>query len=302
MNTIKTYSITFTIELPHHYRAQEILAFHARDPLQLAERITENSISKAIIIGGHPTLIGVELRLNEAHCIVQTGNKKLSLAQAQDMVRGMLGLVIPVESFERKMRKNPLFAALANRQKGLRIPQAATPFEALTWAIIGQQINLRFAIQLRHAFIKMAGVAHPIGLVCYPDADAVALLDVDQLCTQKFSRAKAETIIRVANSIADGTLPLDQWQQSEANIDEIEAALLAIKGIGPWTAHYTLMRGFGYADCSLHGDAAVRNALAKLNEGGIAPTIKEAEAMLSQFAPCRSLAAAHLWASLKVSA
>jgi DNA-3-methyladenine glycosylase II len=82
----------------------------------------------------------------------------------------------------------------------------------------------------------------------------------------------------------------------------MQNALLNVKGIGPWTAHYTLMRGFGVADCSLHGDVAVRKALAKRR--GVdetAPTIKEAEAILATYAPYRSLVAAHLWASLHVS-
>ena len=41
-------------------------------------------------------------------------------------------------------------------------------------------------------------------------------------------------------------------------------ALLAIKGIGPWTVNYTLLRGYGYADCSLEGDVAIRSALGRV--------------------------------------
>jgi DNA-3-methyladenine glycosylase II len=302
----KPITLTFTLDLPKHYRAEEILGFHARDPAQLAERITDNSILKAVVINGHPTLIDVSLHAEAAHCTVQTGSKNFSLALAKSITSGLLGLTIPSEKFEQKMQKNSLLGPLIKLQRGLCIPQAATPFEALTWAIIGQQINLRFAIQLRHTFIALAKIVypneHPSGLMCYPDATAVCKLSSEQLGTHKFSRAKAETLIRVANQVVDGTLPLDQWQQNAHPADEIEAALLNIKGIGPWTAHYTLMRGFGVADCSLHGDVAVRKALARLRGDDTAPTIKQAQTMLAEFAPYRSLAAAHLWASLHVSA
>jgi DNA-3-methyladenine glycosylase II len=296
-------SLSFTLELPKNYRAQEILSFHARDPEQLAERITETSISKAILINNHSALINVELFPREARCTLQTDDPKASVAVARQIISGLLGLTISVESFERKMKLDALLGTLVLRQKGLRIPQTATPFEALTWAIIGQQINLRFAIQLRHTLIKLAGAKHPGGLYCYPDAALVCRLKLEQLTANKFSRAKAETLLRVANLVLAGVLPLDTWQQSGADVNTMQNALLNVKGIGPWTAHYTLMRGFGVADCSLHGDVAVRKALAKTR--GVdetAPTIKEAEAMLSAYAPYRSLVAAHLWASLHISA
>lgn len=292
----------FTLDLPKRYRAEDILNFHARDPAQLAERITSNRIAKAVVIHGDPKLIDVSLHAEAAHCTVQTGDKNFSPAIAQSMVSGLLGLTIPSEKFEQKMQKNLLLGPLIKLQRGLCIAQAATPFEALTWAIIGQQINLRFAIQLRHTFIKLAQIHHSSGLMCYPDAAAVRAFSSEQLGAYKFSRAKAETLIRVANKVMDGTLPLDQWQLNAHPADEIEAALLNVKGIGPWTAHYTLMRGFGIADCSLHGDVAVRRALARLRGDNAAPTIKQAQTMLAKFAPYRSLAAAHLWASLKINA
>jgi DNA-3-methyladenine glycosylase II len=303
LKSVGPYSFSFTLDLPKNYRVHEILSFHARDPEQLAERITETTISKAVIVNHHQALINVQLLPREARCTFQTDDLDASVALAQQIINGILGLTISVESFERKMKLDPFLSALVHRQKGLRIPQAATPFEALTWAIIGQQINLRFAIQLRHTFIKLANAKHPSGLYCYPDAVLVCRLKLEQLTANKFSRAKAETLLRVANLVLAGTLPLDTWQQSGTDVDTMQNALLNVKGIGPWTAHYTLMRGFGVADCSLHGDVAVRKALAKTR--GVdetAPTIKEAEAILATYAPYRSLVAAHLWASLHVSA
>lgn len=302
-------SISFTLELPQNYRAQEILAFHARDPLQLAERITDTSISKAIIVNGRQALISVVLNSGEAECCFQTTDHNASPAMAKLIVEGMLGLTIVVDAFEKKMKRDPLLGALVHRQQGLRIPQAATPFEALTWAIIGQQINLRFAIQLRHTFIKLGAAKHANGLYCYPDAGLICQLTVEQLTEHKFSRAKAETLLRVANLVREGVLPLDTWRESSLDIGAMKALLLNIKGIGPWTTHYTLMRGFGVPDCSLHGDVAVRKAIGKIRHAsnakqhaGVAPDIKEAETILANYSPYRSLVAAHLWASLSVSA
>ena len=297
--------ISFSLDLPKHYRAQEILKFHARDPEQLAERITANSITKAIILSGHPTFIHIEFGSQAAHCTFETDDQLLSLPRAQHNAKGLLGLVIDVKSFERKLEGDKLLGELISRQKGLRIPQAASPFEALTWAIIGQQINVRFAVQLRHSLIRLTNLLDPHirsnSLICYPDATLVSRLSADQLGAHKFSRAKAETLLKVSQLVLNGTLPLDDWQQAGYDAIFIQNALLEVKGIGPWTAHYTLMRGYGYADCSLHGDVAVRNALAKIDCSDASPTAKATEAVLAQYAPYRSLVAAHLWASLKVT-
>lgn len=302
-------SISFTLDLPNNYRAQEILAFHARDPLELAERITANSICKAIIVNGHQALISVVLHPGEAQCHFETSDRGASPALAKLIVEGMLGFTIAVDAFEKKMRRDPMLSALVQRQQGLRIPQAATPFEALTWAIIGQQINLRFAIQLRHTLIKLGAAKHASGLYCYPDAASICQLTVEQLTAHKFSRAKAETLLRVANLTRESALPLDLWRQSRLDIVAMHSLLLDIKGIGPWTTHYTLMRGFGVADCSLHGDVAVRKAIGNIRRAGdakqharMAPDVKEAETILAKYSPYRSLVAAHLWASLALSA
>ena len=158
------------------------------------------------------------------------------------------------------------------------------------------QVWSDLAISLRRSFIRIAGCPHSGRLWCYPDASAVARIEPDDLTPRQFSRSKAETLVRVARLIDSGELPLDEWKNKPQ--PEIEAALLAIKGIGPWTVNYALMRGLGLADCSLHGDAAIRNAIHRLTASEIKPTLIEIQSFLENYQPHRSMAAAHLWASL----
>jgi DNA-3-methyladenine glycosylase II len=174
--------------------------------------------------------------------------------------------------------------------------QSATVFEALTWAIIGQQINLPFAIALRRTFILQAGRQHRNGLWCYPEAADVAQLTVDDLTTRKFSRAKAETLLRFAQLVATGELDIEE--RADNPIPTICQRLLAVKGIGPWTVNYALLRGYGYADCSLHGDVAIRAALQRLLGEDSKPDMARTEQILQRWRPHRTMAAAHLWASL----
>jgi DNA-3-methyladenine glycosylase II len=285
-----------TIALPPAYRVADILHFHGRDAEGLAERVEPGRVRKGVLIEGVPVLLDVRFGDDAAQCDVQADGKLSTKARTMvdDALLNILGLRIDPAPFLKAVRKDRLLGPLARRQPGLRIVQSATIFEALTWAIIGQQINLTFAIALRRTFIAQAGRAHSSGLWCYPEAGDVARLTPEELTSRKFSRSKAETLLRLAGLVESGALVLERG----GDLDATCAALLAVKGIGPWTVNYALLRGYGYADCSLHGDVAIRAALQHLLGEDNKPDMARTEALLAQYKPHRTMAAAHLWASL----
>jgi DNA-3-methyladenine glycosylase II len=294
--TVQALSIALPLTLPNAYRSADVLAFHARDAEGLAEQVSGERIRKAVLLDGVPVLLDVTLTPGAAQCRIEADGElaPATLARAQEALHSILGLRIDPAPFAACVRDDPIFGPLVARQPGLRIVQSATVFEALTWAIIGQQINLPFAISLRRTFIGQAGRPHSDGLWCYPEAPDVARLDVEALTSRKFSRAKAETLLRVARMTAEGELALAQ----DDDPARAAAALLAIKGIGPWTVNYTLLRGYGYADCSLEGDVAVRGALGRLLGEAEKPDQVRTQAWLAGYRPHRTMAAAYLWASL----
>lgn len=284
----------FSLPLPAPYRLAEVLSFHGRDLERVAEDCSPALIRKAFLLDGIPVVISIALHEHQADCTVKADSPlpPATRKQLPTIAAGLLGLNHDASLFEKQALRDKLLGPLVRQQKGLRIPQTATPFEALTWAIIGQQINLTFAITLRRTLIQLAGRPHSSGLWCYPDAESVAQLDLDALTSRKFSRAKTETILRVAQMTASGQLILSPDRPAE----EMAAELLAIKGIGPWTMNYVLLRGLSCPDCSLHGDAGVKAALRRLL--GTTPTTEETFKLLEPYHPHRSWAAAHLWASL----
>lgn len=307
------------IELPARYRWDEFAAFHGRDEQGLAECLDRDgrSLHKALVLQGEPACL--ELRWDEQHVTAQlhctASSQPMESAALQAMVRRMLGLAYPPQALAAAHGHHPELGPLLARQTGLHVPGTPTPFEALTWAIMGQQISVAVAISLRRKLIALAGV--PLNqaaggpLLAYPDAARVARLDVESLRANHFSQAKAQTLLAVAQAVTSGQLPLDEWAQqsttwSAAQVQEVEQRLLAIKGIGPWTVNYTLLRGYGWPDGSLHSDVAVRRAIGLLLKKGQSPKEKpdaaEARIWLDQFQPWRALVAAHLWASLSNTA
>lgn len=296
------------VALPANYRPQDMLALHARDALQASEKVEGLRVSKGLTWQGRPALLELELVEGATQAVASlavdgpadTGATGDGPAALDAMVARMLGLGEGADQLALQHGKHPVLGPLLLSQMGLRVPASSSPFEALIWAITGQQISVAAAIALRRRLIAATALQHSSGMLCHPDAAALAALTPEQLRAAGFSVSKIATLERVCAAVLDGSLPLDAWATQPLQAQDaqaIEDALLAIKGIGPWTVHYALLRGFGWLDGSLHGDVAVRNALARLLD---VPSVsqREAEQWLGAFAPWRALVAAHLWASL----
>jgi DNA-3-methyladenine glycosylase II len=275
-----------------------MLAFHRRDSLEVAERVSDNGIEKGLIWRESPALLSLSFSAEQVQA-------KLSIdglasvdcaAQFEAMVKRMLGLNQDIAAFEARHHQHPQLGALFTRQSGLRVPVATTPFEALTWAIIGQQISVNAAVSIRRKLILSANIRHSTGIFCYPAAQQVARLDENALRQASLSHMKAKTLHSVSEQVLRQQLPLDEWTKA-LNIEQIQSTLAAVRGIGPWTINYTLLRGYGWLDGSLHGDVAVRRALQRLLDSNTAMSEKEAQNYLAQFAPWRALVGAHLWQS-----
>jgi AraC family transcriptional regulator of adaptative response / DNA-3-methyladenine glycosylase II len=289
---------SFSLRLPEGYRSQTVLDFYARDGEEVSEKVTADSVNKCILDGDRAAKL--ELRFENslanctaAHCKTDAHTGFTAHAAA---VR-MLGLDCDATGFERQFSADPLLGKLIAKQHGLRIPLTPTPWEALAWAIIGQQINLPFAINLRRSLILAAGSPHPQGLRAHPSAQTVAAMDLDALRALKFSGSKAKYLLEAARQVASGELDLAGLRDLPA--DQAARTLGAVKGVGPWTVQYVFLRGIGFPDCLPAGDAGLAQGLARLT--GERPTEQGIRDLMAPYTPWRSLATYHVWTSLKSS-
>lgn len=331
--------------LPRNYRLQEVLAFHQRDAEQLAEQVRHTAqglpvLRKGLDWEGQPAWMELVWEASAPDSAPDSAaipaqppaasdplqvRASLHLAPRQTAdastparwaatVRRMLGLAYPPEGLEAAHADHPLLGPLLRAQAGLHVPAAPTAWEALTWAITGQQISVAAAVTLRRRLIRAAGTPLPLEgrgappLFTYPSAAQVAQLGEAGLRAAGYSQSKTRALLVLAQQVVSGALPLEDWvrasdagQMRAADVDAAMQQLLAVPGIGPWTVHYTLLRGLGWPDGSLHGDVAVRKALAQL-QGAERITEAQTRDWLAPFAPWRALVAAHLWASLSAKA
>jgi DNA-3-methyladenine glycosylase II len=294
---LKQARLAFRLALPAAYRAADFLAFHRRDAAALAERVDGNAVQKGMVWAGRPACIGVRFGARHAavELVVDGVDSVADADAARRMARRMLGLQQAVDDFEAPYRGHPELGPLIAANPGLRVPLLATPFEAIVWAVTGQQISVAAATAVRRRLIEAAGIRHSDGLLCHPDPARLARMGDAQLRAAGLSQAKAATVTLLSHGAADGTLPFEAWADAPP-VAEIRARLATIRGIGQWTIEYALLRGFGHLDGSLHGDVAVRRKLQLLlgREEKISAT--ETGRWLAQFTPWRALVAAHLWA------
>ncbi|MHC1481100.1 Ada metal-binding domain-containing protein [Frateuria aurantia] len=283
----------FRLRLPQHYRPEAVLAYQGRVADGLAERVAGRRLWKALATAEGPVLL--EMELMPSWVAVKIHGPRLSRASVAKLHRDslkILGLGMDIDDFE---KAHP---ALVETRRGLRVPLIPSAFDALCWAIIGQQINLSFAGSLRQALILRAGDS--IGdMKVHPTPAAIAALDPVELTSRRFSRSKARYLIDTAQAIAAGRLDIEQLVDGSAL--EAERLLTAQHGIGTWTARYVLMRT-GFADAAPVGDSGLATALGRLHDLPERPDAVMTARLMARYAPWRSLASLHLWASLQTTA
>jgi AraC family transcriptional regulator of adaptative response / DNA-3-methyladenine glycosylase II len=184
---------------------------------------------------------------------------------------------------------DPLIGPLVTAAPGLRVPRTVDGSELAARAVLGQQVSVAAA---RTAAGRLAAehgerLASPRGAVTtlFPSAAALAAIDPARLA---MPRSRAQALVGLCRALADGALRLDPDDDKGA----VRRALLALPGIGPWTAGYVAMRALGDPDVFLVEDLGVRHALARL--GGPSDQA-QARALAQAWAPWRSYASQHLW-------
>jgi len=172
----------------------------------------------------------------------------------------------------------------------MRVPGSVDGIEVAVRAVIGQQVSVAGARTVMARLLTTYGkpvtrVSYPGVTHHFPTADALAAADPESL---PMPRARARALVGLCAAVADGQLDLDVG----AERTETTAALLALPGVGPWTADDVRLRALGDPDVLLSTDLGVRRALERL---GVAGDPQSAAVLGQRWRPWRSYALMHLW-------
>jgi AraC family transcriptional regulator of adaptative response / DNA-3-methyladenine glycosylase II len=216
---------------------------------------------------------------------------RLRLAELRDLgaavtrCRRMLDLDADPVAVDEALAADPALAPVVAGAPGRRVPASPDAGELAVRAVLGQQVSLAGARTLTARVLAAAGtpLAEPVGTLThvFPRPEALAGAD---LSTIGLTGARRRTVAALAGTLARGELVLDPGTDRART----EHALLALPGIGPWTAALVALRGLGDPDVWLPGDLVLRRSLAALGS-------TDADAA-ARWRPWRSYAVLHLWA------
>ena len=169
------------------------------------------------------------------------------------VVEKLLGLEFDLPPFYAWAAGQPVLAELVPRLAGFRPPLAPDPFESLVTSITAQQVSLFAAFAIRTRMIERFGDRGELAYG-FPTRERIAAADETELVALGFSRRKAEYVVGLARSDLDleGLAALDD--------DEVRARIVAVRGLGPWTAEWFLARHLARPRAWPAGDLGVRKA------------------------------------------
>ena len=207
-------------------------------------------------------------------------------SRTRPTVLTLLGGPFDLDAFYAFVTTEPVLSRVVAALPGLRPPLAPDPFESLVTSVTAQQVSLHAAFAIRNrlivAFGRETGRAY-----AFPTREAIAAAAPEQLTALGFSRRKAECVIGVAR----GELDLDAL--AALPDDEVKNRLVALTGIGEWTADWFLARHLARPRAWPAGDLGLRKAVERFY--GVDGDIR---AFGERFAPFENLSAHYLLAGL----
>ena len=216
------------------------------------------------------------------------------LGTAVQRCRHLLDLDADPAAVGEVLGADPLLAPLVAARPGLRVPGCTDGFELAARAVLGQRVSVAGARTLAARLVALLGkpLDAPVGTVThlFPPPEALAGADPADLAGLGLTRGRAAALRALAAAVAAGDLSLDRG----ADREETARKLLALPGVGPWTAASVAMRALGDPDALPASDLGLRRAMERLGYPGDPRAIT---ARAERWRPWRAYGAAHLWAS-----
>jgi AraC family transcriptional regulator of adaptative response / DNA-3-methyladenine glycosylase II len=268
------------------YAADEVLLFLGAHAVPGLEEWDGTTFSRVLDLPHGPAVVHLSPSADGGPAVTA----RLRLTELRDLgaavtrCRRMLDLDADPAAVDDVLGADPALAGLVAAAPGRRVPAAPDADELAVRAVLGQQVSVAGARTLT-ARLLSAGtpLAEPVGTLTHAFPRAAALAEAD-LSTVGLTGARRRTVHALAAALAAGDIALDPG----ADRDEARRTLLAVPGIGPWTAALVGLRGLADPDVWLPGDLALRRSLAALGSS-------DTDAA-TRWRPWRSYAVLHLWA------
>ncbi|WP_188455510.1 DNA-3-methyladenine glycosylase family protein [Virgibacillus oceani] len=286
---------------PKEFNFDECLAFLGRSDQEVLHRINGGHVFKLIKVSGALVLFKVEYSNDSIIVEFLTKTPAIEIRnKVAAYIWDWFDLDCDLDEFYNLASQDKILRKLAQDYFGLRMISIQDLFEALTWAILGQQINLTFAYTLKRRFVERFGECLTYNgdtFWLFPSFEQISSLDVKDLRILQITGRKSEYIIGIANAMKNGELTKD-FLKHQQDDQQTQILLMQYRGVGAWTANYVMMKclhnknSFPIADVGLHH--AIKHQLGLERK----PTIKEIEKLSLGWKGWQAYATFYLWRSL----
>lgn len=284
------------LALPHRtpFDAEGLFGWMAAHAVGGVETCTPTSFARTVRLDGGPAWF--ELRVERERVRLRARLTALSdLSALVTRARRLFDLDADPVAVDAALSRHPEIAPLVQSIAGVRVPGAVDAHEMLIRTIIGQQISVAAArtamTRLTEALGEHTQVSGEASRL-FPTMTAIAEHGGEVL---RGPAARIRAVTGAAAALASGDLALGPGDDAV----EQRASLMALPGVGPWTADYVRMRTLGDPDVFLPGDVAARAGAAA---AGLPADAPELTAWATRAAPWRSYLMAHLWYAAPVTA
>jgi DNA-3-methyladenine glycosylase II len=210
--------------------------------------------------------------------------------ETRPVIQHLLGLAFDLDAFAERANvlrnTNPTLAELVVRLRGFRPPLVPGPFEMLVGSIVSQQVSLFSAFAIRNRLVERFG-ERAEHAYAFPTRERLARASEDELLALGFSRRKADYVLGIVRS------DIDVDALAELPDEEVKARLVAVRGLGEWSADWYLARHLGRPEAWPAGDLILRRTVEALYRD------EDARTAGRHFAPFQNLSAHYLLLGLR---
>ncbi len=294
VTTTETGHVVVRLAARPPFDGENIIEFLAQRAVEGVEEVLDGSYRRSLDLPHGAGVMTISPGADHVIAAYRLDDLR-DLTAAVARTRRLFDLDADPVSVAAMLRTDDVLRPLIDQRAGLRVPGHPDGTELITRAVIGQQVSVAGARTIAARLARRMGkpLDAPSGSIThrFPEAAALAAVAPEDL---PMPRRRGEAVRAVAAAIADGDLVIDPG----VDRDRLRAQLVALPGIGPWTAEYVLMRAVGDPDAFMPTDLGVRHAL---EAAGANATPRAALARAERWRPWRAYANAQLWASLTPS-
>jgi DNA-3-methyladenine glycosylase II len=289
------------LQVPSEFSFTENLKYLANAPGECLYHIKNERIYKAIAT--EQGVVVVEIQADQANIInirfldntVPTNEAVRN--EVVRYIREWFDLDTDLSTFYEAAKRDRLLRKAVETFHGLRNMGIPDLFEALCWGVIGQQINLPFAYTLKKRFVESFGrhvTCEGKTYWLFPSPQKIAALSTDDLTAIQISVKKSEYLIGIAQLIIEGALSKEMLLSAGGH-KQAESLLIKIRGIGPWTANYVLMRCLRFPNAFPIDDVGLHNAIRFVMNKEKKPTKEEILQLSKGWTGWEAYATFYLW-------